>query len=227
MLDETEMQENPKRKNTKAILTVLVFIFIFGFVYFTVFGGNELTGKIIGVDENSEDSIPIKAELTIPEINLNGNLGDIDLTAAYSKVSIEDQELQLSEPSNKISLEKFDGKIELDKKGLNNLKGDSKKITINNLPINSKSGKTTEILIQENFNLKRLDIKNNIGISKIEYSTSGKIFLEDSKSEINLRNEELKIQGFEGKLKIENKKIFLDGKVKKFGVKGDNSIEIS
>ena len=97
---------------------------------------------------------------------------------------------------------------------------------INGIPVTSKSGKNTKIYFDENFSYSSLEIRNMAFIKKLDYTTSGKISLNNGKNVLDINDEELIIDRFQGDLKISRRKLNLDGYIAGLKIVGDSDISI-
>ncbi len=222
--------EKKHKTHTKIILSLIIFgiflITLFLLIY-TSFSGSPLTGNIIKND-SSNNSIIISADLTIPVLSLNSEFERI-IIKSYSDsfFYVGDKKFPLSNSKeNYIVLTDYEGEISFDEKTISKLKGKVMKISINGIPVVSKTDKKMKIYFDTDFNYDSLEIPENIFIKKIDYETSGVIIL-DKKTTINLDDENLIIEKFYGNLKIENKHFKIKGYVKKLDIKGHKQISIS
>ncbi|MBU4308414.1 MAG: hypothetical protein KJ566_01315 [Nanoarchaeota archaeon] len=222
--------EKKHKTHTKIILGLIIFgiflITLFLLIY-TSFSGSPLTGNIIKND-SSNNSIIISADLTIPVLTLNDEFETIIIKGdSDSFLYVGDKKFPLSDSKeNSIILTDYIGEISFNEKTILKLEGKVGGVSINGIPMTSKSNKKMKIYFDSDFNYRILEIPENAFIKILNYETSGKIILNE-KTTINLDNEILTIEKFYGSLKISDKHFKIKGHVKSLNIKGTQKISVS
>jgi len=227
VINYPEKRHKSHKKFALKLFIFGIFLITLFLLIYTSFSGLSLTGNIIKEDYLN-NSILISADLTVPVLSLNGEFEKI-IIKGYSDsfFYVGDKKFPLSNSKeNYIVLTDYEGEISFDEKTLSKLKGKAMEVSINGLPMVSKSDKKMKIYFDTNFNYHSLEIPEKAFIKKLSYETSGVIIL-DKKSTINLDDENLVIEKFYGSLKIENKHFKIKGYVENLDIKGRQQISIS
>lgn len=219
------------RKYYWAITIFAVFIIILGLLILTSFYSNiSFTGLITNkiADEIKPNStIKFSAELTIPDLKIDGNFQNVELKGnSDSFMYVDSGKFQLNSKNNYMVLENYTGDISFNSEEITFLKGKSSKVFVNGIPIEPKTKSTLKTEV-EKFVYSSLIVEKEVVIKKLTYTASGKINLNDGKNIFNIENEEISLEDFVGNLKIENDKITLGGYVKKLNIKGVSGISVS
>lgn len=224
-----EYSEEPlhKKHRTKLIIFGIFLIILFVLLY-TSFYGLPLTGSIIKNNPNSNNSIFISADLTVPVLSLDGEFEKVNIGgSSESFLYVGDKKFPLSNSKdNYIVLTDYDGEIFFDENVISNLKGKAMRVSVNGVPMISKSDDKMKIYFDSDFNYNVLEIKKGASIKKLDYETSGTVKL-DEKTIIDLEEDNLVIEKFYGDVKIENKHFKLNGYLKSLNVEGNQQISIS
>ncbi len=213
------------------ILTITIFLLIMGFLILTAFYGFNFTGNAIKnwSSGNGNSSIELKADLTIPNLELEGKFGEIKIKGgSNSNLFVGNQKFYLGNSDNNlIILKEYVGKIFLDSNRILYFKGKSTEVSVNGIPITSEIGKTLSIKLDEDFKYSLLEIKNGVSIKELNYITSGTIRVSDDKNVFRIENEEIVMKNFQGDMSIERGKFKIDGKVSELEIKGTQGISIT
>lgn len=212
------------------IVTISVFILILGFLILTSFYGFKFTGSTIKEFGSSKNStIGIKADLTIPELSLDGKFREIKIKGgSKSNLNVGDQKFYLGDSQNNfITLKNFDGKILLDAGKILLFKGKSTEVSVNGIPITSNLEDNLKVNLDEDFRYSLLEIREGVEIEELVYTTSGTIRVNNDKNILRIENEEIEMRYFDGDIVIENNKFRIEGMVSKLEVKGDQGISIN
>ena len=224
-----EYSEEPihKKHRTKLIVFGIFLIVLFVLVY-TSFYRLPITGNIIKSNPNSNNSIFISADLTVPVLSLDGEFKKVNIFgSSESFFYAGDKKFPLSNSKeNSIVLTDYDGEISFDENVVSNLKGTAMKISVNGVPMVSKSDDKMKIYFDSDFNYNTLEIKEGASIKKLDYETSGTVNL-DEKTIINLKEDNLILERFYGDVKIENNRCNFKGYLQSLDVEGDQQISIS
>tara|TARA_Y100000034_G_scaffold99609_1_gene122505 strand:- start:2221 stop:2922 length:702 start_codon:yes stop_codon:yes gene_type:complete len=210
------------------LFVFIVFVGIILLLIYTSFVGNfSFIGGTI-IENISINKIKINADLTIPQLELDDEFNSIKIEGnSNSFLYVGDQKFSLADLNkNYIILDNYDGEIYFDNENIFKFKGKVNNTIINSIPVTSKSGKNTKIYFDENFNYDSLEIKDRAFIRKLDYVTSGKISLNNGKNVFDISNEKLIINNFQGDLKINRKKLNLDGYITGLKIVGDSDISI-
>ena len=200
------------------IVTISVFLLILGFLIITSFYGFKFTGnaiKNLGLSKNS--IIEIKADLTIPELELKGKFGEIKIKGgSKSNLYVGDQKFYLGNSQNNfITLKEFNGEILLDASKILFFKGKATEVSVNGVPITSNIGDILKVKLDEDFRYSLLEIKGGVSIKELNYITSGTIRVNNDKNILRVQNEEIEMSYFEGDIIIKNDKFRIEEKLSK------------
>ncbi len=212
------------------ILTISIFILILGFLVLTSFYGFKFTGNVIRDFGSSKNStIEIKADLTIPELELDGKFGEVKIKGgSKSNLFVGNQKFYLGDSQNNfITLKEFNGEILLDAGKILFFKGKATEVLVNGIPITSNIGDTLKVNLGEDFRYSLLEIKNGVEIKELNYITTGTIRVNNDKNILRIQNEEIEMNNFNGDIVIENNKFRIEGKVSKLEIKGEQGISIN
>ena len=213
------------------MVTITIFLLIMGFLILTAFYGFNFTGNAIKNwgSGGGNSSIELKADLTIPNLELKGNLGEIKIKGgSNSNLFVGDQKFYLgNSDSNLIILKKYNGKIFLDSNRILYFKGKATEVSVNGITITPEMGKTLSVKLDEDFKYSLLEIKGGVSIKELDYITSGTIRVNDDKNIFRVENEEIIMKNFQGDMSIERGKFKIDGMVKQLEIKGVQGISIT
>jgi hypothetical protein len=195
-------------------------------IFVAAFYGNfSLTGKSVdSFDLNN--SLVISSKLTIPELELKGDYSQISILAdSGSFVYIGDQKMMLNERTvNEIILKDFSGKIKFNEYEISLIDGKAAKIILNDIPMSNKRGRATNVHTDSGLDYRLIEFGNDTYIKEIDHVLSGEISLGNKADDkIGLDEKELIISSFFGKVRIEDKRMFLDGSVEKIEIKDEKS----
>ena len=227
MVEEYSDELVHKKHRTKIIVFGIFLIVLFALVY-TSFYGLPLTGNIIKNTPDSNNSIFISADLTVPVLLLDGEFENVNIRGgSNSFFYVGDKKFPLSNSKdNYIVLTDYDGKISFDENVLSSLKGKAMKVSVNGVLMVSKSDDKMKISFEDDFNYNVLEMKKGASIKKLDYETSGTLKLGE-KTIINLEHDNLVLERFYGDVKIENKHFKLKGYFQSLNIKGDQQISVS
>ena len=227
MVEEYSNEPVHKKHRTKIIVFGIFLIVLFILVY-TSFYELPITGNIIKSNPNSNNSITLSADLTTPVLSLNGEFEKVNIFgSSESFLYAGDKKFPLSNSEeNSIILTDYDGEISFDENVVSNLKGTTMKISVNGVPMISKSDGKMKIYFDSDFNYNTLEIKKGASIKKLDYETSGIVNL-DEKTIINLEEDNLVIERFYGDIKIENNRCNFKGYLTALNVEGNQQISVS
>ncbi len=230
MVNETYERKGVLHKNkTKIIILGIFLIILFALVYTSFSGEIPFTGSIINERVDFNNSIYISADLTIPNLSLDGKYEKIILSGgSNSFIYVGSEKFSLTNSDkNYIVLTDYDGTILFDDKIISKLKGKASKISINGISLMPKSKDTIKIYFDEDFNYKFLEITSGVSIKKLNYITSGEIRLENQESILTLDNDSLVIRKFDGSLEARNKHFVIKGYLEGLNIQGEQEISIS
>lgn len=213
--EKIKLDIHKKRK-----ITIISVVSIFALLL--IWWGVSLTGQ--SVKEVPNNSPTIDTDLTIPDLSLNQEIKRIELTGASEAVLLVDNaQFDLSQlPESTITISNFDGKINLDDKGISNLDGKATKVLVNDLPITPKSKNTIKISINKKAQYSSL-LLEDIFIDKLSYKTIGTISLDSGKTTTTINNDQVKITNFKGNINIAENKLNMNGRVESLDVSGENT----
>lgn len=197
------------------------FLFVLGIIFITAFyGGGGITGNVVN-SLNQNNSIDLKASLSVPEVKLNGEYKEIILSIKKgSFVNLDNKKISLDEVENKLIIKNFDGNIEINENKIKRLEGKVSEIKINNLPINLQKGGRLKFSISPDANYNSFEINEDVHLKDVSFITSGRIdFVGDS---LNLNSEKIRFTNYLGSLKIWNKKLILQGVVEDLKIEGES-----
>ncbi len=211
-------------RHKKNILIFLIFLVLFLLIFYPALFPTNTTGGVIR--DLNEKGIIINAKVNPPELNLDDSFEKISiLTAQNISLGMKDQKINIPENSE-IIFENFNGEISFDKSSIIKLKGKSKKISVNSMPIESNVGAKLDVFIDSKFDFDILNMEN-IFIPVLNYQTSGLVNLNNDRTVVNVKNESVLIENYRGDLKIQKEKLNLDGKLSKIDIAGESKITAS
>lgn len=221
-----------KPKKDFKVAAITIFLLIMGLLILTSFYSFTFTGNVIkefGEFGNKSSTIDIKADLTVPNLELKGKFGEVKIKGgSRSNLYVGNQKFYLGDSENNyIILEEYKGDILLDVNKILKFKGKATKVSINGIPITSESGGILSVRLDEDFKYSLLEVRNGVSIKELNYITSGTIRLNNNKDVFQVENEEISMEDFEGDLVIENNKLKIEGKISKLEIKGDQIISIT
>jgi len=189
----------------------LSFLFVLGIIFFTSFYKGGIAGNIIG-PLNQSNLMEIKAFLSVPEVVLEGEYGEIVLSLKKdSFIYLDDKKIDLDQFENKIIIRDFKGNIEVNEINISRLEGKISEIKINNFPIYSQEDKKLKFSLSPGAIHNSFEIKNDALLRDISFVTTGRVsFGGDS---LNLNSEKIRFINYLGDLKIEDKKLILQGNI--------------
>ena len=219
------------KKLSSRVVFFGLFILLLFILLNTAFSGKSgITGNVILSENGSIEGIIVKANLDIPDfdINLNNNFEKIRIQGGSdSFLNVGREKFDLSHSKKGfIVLEDFIGKISFNAGSISVLKGNAKKILINGVPISPIVGNHLEVELNGDLNYSYLDIKEGVFISKLEYITDGSLRIGEQTT-LNLNDDKLILNDFFGALNIENKEMSLNGIFNKIEIDGESNIVIN
>ncbi|MBS3079961.1 hypothetical protein J4221_00655 [Candidatus Pacearchaeota archaeon] len=215
---KTEIVEGEKSKSHHfwLYLTIL-FLVILSFLIYTSFYNpsfsSKFTGKITGnIISNKNSFNNIIAKLDVPgHLVIDSSIDKISIkTSEPLNIVIGDQKAELKKQSSLV-INDFKGKIILEKQKLTKLDGNAQEIFIDGIPMTRKSGSSIPISIEKNVTFYYLELKNT-RINTINYIASGDLDINNGKVTINLKNEKLKIDSYEGDFLVNKNVLSINGK---------------
>ena len=207
------------------IIAFIAFAGILGLLIFTSFYDFPLTGKITGV--NSNNSVDFHGELSIPNFEVVGNFEKVEIRGGSdSFFYVEGEKFQMNSKNSYIILSNYTGEIFFNGEKISKLNGKAAKVVMNGVPIEPKSKANMKVSFEKEFPYSFLNIQNKAMIKKLSYVSSGKIDIDNGKSLVNLENNELNIQNFEGNIKVEKNVVKMIGSVQKLEIDGKTKFSI-
>lgn len=222
-----EYHRGHHRHHWKIVIGIAFLLVVFALVL-PILGGPSLTGDIVR-NTFSNESIPINAKLSVPNLDLKAESNKIELEGSSdSFLQVGNQKFYLGDSKNSyLVLEGFNGKISLNPDKIFILNGKVRKVLVNGIPVLPNSGESMKLNLNGGFNIKSLEISNGVSISELIYSTSGEIRLNNGGYVITVDNEEVSIRSYNGDLSIENNNIWINGEIKGLRVLGNSELSVS
>jgi len=208
-----------------------IFLLVFTIIIVTLFYTSvpslfTLTGNVIS-ENTTILGTEIAGSLTIPEISIKGELGDIEIQGNSGFLYVESQKMPLSNFGfDKIVLRSFDGKIEFNENNISLLKGKAKQVFLNGISLMPDFQGYIDVYLEPDFELNSIKIDKNVLIKNLDYIASGEITLGDNKISLNIDNENLFIEDLVTTIKIESNAFYINGKVRILKITGDQEISI-
>ena len=212
------------------VTAITIFLIIMGLLILTSFYGFTFTGNVIkNFSLKGNSTIDIKADLTVPNIELKGKFGEVKIRGgSRSNLYVGDQKFYLGDSENNfITLKEYRGEIFLDSNKILFFKGKASEVSVNGIPITSETGETLSIKLDEDFKYSLLEVRNGVSIEELNYITSGTIRVNNNKNVFQVENEEINMEDFEGDFVIENNKFRIDGRISELEIKGNQGILIT
>ena len=223
---------SPYKKNYRIKLAVVfVFIVILALIAYTTFfheGILTWTGSAVKGNGSvaTSDGIKINAQLTTPPLKLDDSFERVVLGGNLSSIYVGDQNFALSGlRNNYVVVKNYTGKIYFDSNGISELDGKADEVDVNGVPVSLDSGKKIKVYFDGVSDYDSLEI-DDVYISKLSYTASGKITLNDGKNIFEVNNESVSISRFSGNIKGDKNEFNFDGYAEKVGVSGDTDISV-
>ena len=215
------------RHHWKIVIGIVFLLVVFALVL-PILGGPSLTGNIIR-NTFSNESIPINAKLSVPNLDLKAESNRIELEGnSDSFLQVGNQISYLGDSkSSYLVLEDFNGKISLNPDKIFILNGKVKKVFVNGIPVLPNSGESMKLNLDGEFNIKSLGISNGVSISELIYSTSGEIRLNNGGYALTVDNEKVSIKNYNGDLSIGDNELRINGRIKELKVSGDSELSVN
>lgn len=224
-------------KQHEKIIIFLIFLAVFSFLIYTSFSDNLpfvkkiITGEFIRDNFNkqnvSDESIRFESDLTIPKLSFDGEFRKVEISgSSNSFLYVGNQKFELGKIRNNFFVFKnFDGRISFDGEKITEFKGKVSDVTINGVLVTPVKN-TTKISFEDDFNYQFLEITDSVSINEITYITSGLIRLNDGEQVFNVKNNEITIKDFYGKIIIDKGKFNADGQISELEILGESNIKI-
>lgn len=228
MIEVMQGANTPPKRSKRLIFLSGLFLFVLAvIIYSSFFADLSIIGHSISEGETQEN-IPILAELnSVPLITFNIELSSISLSNLEGEFFyVGDQRFSMNN-TNKIFIANYKGKTTFNDSLITKLDGKASHVFVNNIPIFPSSGDDIKVYIEEPITYSSLEILEGYSKKKIQYTTSGKVLFGAQKSLVNLDKDYISIEEFIGKLKVINKRLFLEGNSQKLDISGSQEISIS
>lgn len=227
---ESHHYSHPHHKHRTKLIVVGIFLFILLILLLTSFYGDlGLTGNIIKAPLNPNNSLIISANLeSLPPISIDGEYSHVVIRGiSESDFYIGDGKFPLNRSeSNYIILNDYEGKISFDNEKISSLKGEVSQVSINGISVLPKSKDQVKVSISEHLDYDLLEVPD-VYVREINYKTSGTINLGEEKTTLNLHNDPLVLESFEGDLEVKNNRLIINGRIRSLNVQGDQEISVS
>lgn len=210
------------------IMLVILFLAIIGLFSYTAFYNSNIPTKgIIGTSDDNE-GIFINSELNVPDFNLKQEIGRVEIHSISSRgeLIVGDESFSLRDMSqNYIVLEDFKGNLFFNNNKVLVLKGKAKNTLLNGFNISSDTGRRKEVELTRELSYSSLNLKN-IFLSNLNYLSSGKITFGMERSVLNILNQVINLNNFNGDIKIYNNEMNMEGVINSIEVSGKENILI-
>ncbi len=228
MSAEFERKGNGKSHHWKLII-FLMFLGILGFLIFSSFYPvKSITGKFISPFSQQNGTVKFTAELTIPEIVLKGKFQSVEFKGkSNSYFYVENEKLRFHSNANYAAMDDYNGEISFNDKTISKLKGKASRVSLNGLPVESKTMDLMRVSLDDIFNYDYLLIENNVEIPKLNYNSTGTININNGENILRFQNKEIKIKNFNGNVKVQGNKLILSGYASDIEIKGEFVISVS
>ncbi len=225
---EFEKKGNGKSHHWKLIIFT-IFLGILGFLIFSsLYSVNSITGKITNPFAQQNGTVKFTAELTIPEIVLKGKFQNIEFKGnSNSYLYVENEKLRFHSNANYAAMDDYNGEISFNDKTISKLKGKASRVSLNGLPVESKTMDLMRVSLEDEFNYDYLLIRNEIEIPKLNYNSTGTININNGENILRFQNKEIEIKEFNGDLKVQGNKLSLDGYASAIEIKSGFTVSVS
>jgi hypothetical protein len=207
-------------RSKRKYLVFLAVLLILGLITIIIFlGGLNFTGNIVD-SLGSNNTFEVKASLSVPEINLDGDYEEIIFSFGQSSLYVDNKRVPLEGLDNKIVLRNFNGFFSFKEGDILKLDGKASEITINSVPISSDEGTKIKVLMTPGANYKSIEIKERAYLKSLDYISSGQISLGENLLKIN--SERVVFKNYLGSLSVIEGNLVLNGIVESIRVEGDS-----
>ncbi len=212
----------------KKLIIFSIFLGILAFLIVTSFyDGSSLTGNFIN-SINPNSTIKFYAELTSPNLGINGDFEKIELKGGSdSFFYVGDQKFLLNSKNNYIILNNYTGSLNFDSESISELNGKATEVKVNGIVIEPNKKDSLGVSFDKEFKYAFLSIEREILVKKIFYSSSGIVKINDGKDIFSLNEEKISIENFIGSLKVESGKFKMNGSIEGMEIQGENKISVS
>lgn len=210
-----EYYGNKKVTKKRLVVGIVGGLLLISFLFIFLKGGI-ITGNTINA-MNQSNAIEIKTSFYIPELTLEDEYKKIELSLDRGTIiKLDNKKITLEDIKNKIILKDFEGKIKINEDKIKELNGEVSEIRINNLPINLEENGKLKVSLYKGSGYSFLKIKEDVNLKELFFKTSGTIKV--GGDSLNLNSEEIQIKNYIGELKIENRKLILEGLVEEINI---------
>jgi hypothetical protein len=197
----------------------LFFLIVIGIILFsTVYESGKFTGKAIN-PLNQNNSVNIETSLSVPEIVLRGEYKEIFVSLNKgSFIYLDNKKISLNEIENNIIISDFIGDIKISENSITQLEGKISELQINKIPINLQDGGKLKFSLSSDAQFKSFEIREEVSLNDVSFIASGNIYFEGDSLVLN--SEKIQFINYFGNLKVQDKKLILEGIVENVNVYG-------
>ncbi|MBI4116519.1 hypothetical protein HY449_02125 [Candidatus Pacearchaeota archaeon] len=225
---EFERKGNGKSHHLKLII-FLIFLGILGFLVVpSIYPVKSITGKFISPFSQQNGTVKFAADLTIPELVLKGKFQDLEFKGnSNSYFYVENEKLRFHSNANYVAMDEYNGEISFNDKTISKLKGKVSKVSLNGLPVESKTMDLMKVSLEDEFNYDYLLIRNEVEIPKLNYNSTGTININNGENILRFQNKEIEIKNFNGNVKVQGSKLNLEGYASTVEIKSGFTVSVS
>ncbi len=218
------------KKDNLKIGLFLILIVIVGFLIYFIFPNNSsiktnTTGKVITNSTQTKQAPSIIATLTPPKNLRVYQINKISFIADNPvSLDIENKKFELKEDkTTSIIIDDFQGTLNFTPEKIIQLEGTATNIFINGNSFTKDQNSRLKLSSKQSFNHRYLKL-SGVYLDSLSYKTSGNLKLGQNKIDINLENETIDIQEFQGDLEIKPNLLKISGQAKQSKVLGSLQI---
>lgn len=221
MFSRTDEYGNKKSLGKKIGVALLVLGGVLLIFLTTFYNDLSFTGRSIETI-TSDNSIDVSLQVNIPELELDGDYDIIKITGNSQLFYIGNEKVSLDGSiENEVILEGYSGKISFNTGSIYLLDGKASKVTLNGLPISDREDKKITVKTESDFYYQTLEFSNQLYLKQLSYEATGDVKL-DEQTSIALSGDQITLNDFLGKMKIEEKQMFLEGLTENLEINSNN-----
>lgn len=198
------LDDKKKKKSGFWPIIIILFVAFIGFLVYNYSNFKNPSGNIVKDGIN----IDIDSILTPPDnLEIDSSIEKIELKTVSGGFFVGNDKFDLDKAS--LVIDNYNGKIILIKNKISMLEGTASKVFVQGIPITSSSDMK---IYFEKADYSYLKL-NNFYLASLNYKTSGIVKLNKGKAVINLYNENIKLEGFQGDLESRGNSFKIKGEI--------------
>ncbi|MDP3966187.1 MAG: hypothetical protein Q8Q04_01505 [archaeon] len=197
---------------------MVIFLAIIGVVAAgLIFGKFDITGNAIK-SFDLDKTLEVRAFLSVPEIAFNGDYEEISFSSVKGFLYVDNKKISFTGTDNKVVLKNFEGNFNFKSGEITKIDGKVSEIIVNSAPISLKENGTINVLTDSTITYKKIEVKDPIFLSSLDYISSGQISLKEDN--FNINSERVIFKNYFGNLSAVDGSLILDGRVEYLRIEG-------